>query len=41
MYNLLNGFVIPNLQNRELVLRELSIHCLGLSCLLDRVGENN
>ncbi|GBC05482.1 hypothetical protein RclHR1_06250004 [Rhizophagus clarus] len=36
MQDLLNGFIKPNLQSREPLLRELSIHCLGLSCLLDQ-----
>ncbi|CAB5130028.1 unnamed protein product [Rhizophagus irregularis] len=36
MYGILNEFILPNLQSPEPMLHELSIHCLGLSCLLDQ-----
>lgn len=39
MYGILNEFIIPNLQSRDPTSHELSIHCLGLSCLLDQVSE--
>ena len=39
IYGLLNEFIIPNIQRHEPLLRELSVHCLGLSCLLDQVSK--
>ncbi|CAG8638769.1 14909_t:CDS:10, partial [Funneliformis caledonium] len=36
MYGLLNDFITPNIKRQEPLLREISVQCLGLSCLLDQ-----
>ncbi|KAI8100193.1 nuclear condensing complex subunit [Halteromyces radiatus] len=36
IYGLLNQLVIPAVQNKEIVLREEGLHCLGLVCHLDK-----
>ncbi|RIA84784.1 nuclear condensing complex subunit [Glomus cerebriforme] len=36
MYGLLNDIIMPNIKHNEQILRELSIQCLGLGCLLDQ-----
>ncbi|CAI2182005.1 16196_t:CDS:10 [Funneliformis geosporum] len=35
MYGLLNDFITPNIKRHEPLLREISVQCLGLCCLLD------
>lgn len=37
LVSMLNGLIVPAVRSHEAPVRERGLHCLGLSCLLDRV----
>jgi condensin complex subunit 3 len=39
LVTMLNGLIVPAVRSHEAPVRERGLHCLGLSCLLDRVSS--